>query len=76
MLLLDIEFWCFRRPSIYPLVFPPFGFYKVSRLNGLFNGKYDVTHLADLQICQLHGRSTVHPGSPRQKNRLNAINLF
>jgi hypothetical protein len=76
MLLLLIEFWCFRRPSICPLDVSPFGFFKVSMLNGLFNGKCDVTDLADSQTSQLQGRSTVNPGSPRQKNRLNAINLF
>ena len=42
----------------------------------LFNGKCDVIDLADLRVCQLQGRSTVNPGSPRQKNRLNAINLL
>jgi hypothetical protein len=68
-MLLVIEFWCFRRPSIYPLVFPPFGFYKVPKLNGLFNGKHDVTHLADLQTCQLHGRSTVQHGFALPENQ-------
>jgi hypothetical protein len=38
-------------------------------LNGQFNGKHDVTHLADLQTCVLNGRSTVQRGFASPENQ-------